>query len=260
MDEFFTALSFCGLYAHGTHVAGIMAQGNPYVRLLGARITFDYHSLPAPVTKEIALRHADSYARTVKYFQDHGVRLANMSWGWSFREVEHSLEVNGIGDSAEQRQEMTEEIFGILDQGLHAAIASAPEILFVVAAGNSDSDVAFDRNIPTAYELPNLLVVGAVDQAGERTSFTSMGENVIVYANGFEVESYVPGGDRIAMSGTSMSSPHAANLAAKLLAIRPELTPQDVITLIEKGADKLEENSALLLMNPKATVALVEAM
>jgi subtilisin family serine protease len=87
-----------------------------------------------------------------------------------------------------------------------------------------------------------------------------MGENVVVYANGFEVESYVPGGERIAMSGTSMSSPHAANLAAKLLAIHPELSPQEVIALIEKGADRLEEDSALLLMNPKATVALVEAM
>ena len=34
--------------------------------------------------------------------------------------------------------------------------------LGAIAAGNDDSDVAFDRTIPSAYDLPNILVVGAV--------------------------------------------------------------------------------------------------
>ena len=63
-----------------------------------------------------------------------------MSWGWTFREVEQSLEVNNIGKDAEERQKMTEEIFGILDEGLRSAMASRPEILFVTSAGNDDSD------------------------------------------------------------------------------------------------------------------------
>ena len=52
-----------------------------------------------------------------------------------------------------------------------------------------------------------LRVVGAVDQAGDPTDFTSGGRNVKVYANGFQVESYVPGGGTMKMSGTSMASP-----------------------------------------------------
>lgn len=256
---FLTSLGFTSLYMHGTHVAGISTEGNPYAEVLCVRISFDYHAQPAPILLESARAYARAYAETVEYFQAAGVRVVNMSWGWTFSEVEASLEANGIGESAEERKTMTEEIFGTLDEGLHAAMASAPEILFVIAAGNDDSDVAFDRNIPTAYELDNIMVVGAVDQAGERTSFTSMGKNVVVYANGFEVESYVPGGERMAASGTSMASPNALNLAAKLLAVNPDLRASDLISLIERGADQLEGQEGLKLLNPAASMALLEA-
>jgi subtilisin family serine protease len=259
VSEFLTALGFTALYMHGTHVAGIAVEGNPFAEILVARISFDYHSKPAPILLEAAKQHADSYARTVKYFQTAGVRVVNMSWGWTFNEVQSSLEANGIGETAEERQAMTEKIFGTLDRGLHDAMASAPEILFVIAAGNDDSDVAFDRTIPSAYELPNILVVGAVDQAGERTGFTSMGENVVVYANGFEVESYVPGGARQAANGTSMASPNAANLAAKLFTVDPELSTNEVISLIVQGADELEDGEGLKLLNPAQSMALLLA-
>jgi len=257
VNGFLTALGFTGLYAHGTHVAGIAVAGNPFARVLCARISFDYHPKPAPVGLAAARAHATSYAETVVYFKTAGVRVVNMSWGWTFDEIEAGLEANGIGESAEERKAMTEQIFGILDEGLRGAIASAPGILFVNAAGNDDNDVDFQRNIPSSYQLDNFLVVGAVDQAGGRTSFTSMGENVVVYANGFEVESYVPGGDIMAFSGTSMASPNALNLAAKLLAVKPGLQPREVIRLIEQGADELEGQAGLKLLNPRASLALL---
>jgi subtilisin family serine protease len=81
------------------------------------------------------------------------------------------------------------------------------------------------KHLPSAFRLPNLIAVGAVNQAGDETSFTSYDSTVVVDADGYEVESTVPGGGTLKGSGTSMASPNVANLAAKLLALHPSLDP-----------------------------------
>jgi subtilisin family serine protease len=257
VNGFVEDLSLYGNYMHGTHVAGIAIEGNPFARILIARNMFDYHMIPKPVTVEIAQRHAQSYRDTARYFQEHNVRVVNMSWGWTLKEIESGLEANAIGETVEERAKLASKILSILKEGLHDAIEGSPNILFISSAGNEDSDVEFDEVIPSSFELPNLLIVGAVDQAGEPTSFTSSGRNVVVYANGFEVESYVPGGERMKASGTSMSSPNVTNLAAKLIALKPALKPTNVIELIKKGADRKEGTFPYLLMNPKRSLELL---
>ncbi|UCE59936.1 MAG: S8 family serine peptidase [Phycisphaerales bacterium] len=256
---FIEDLSLAGGYAHGTHVAGIMAEGNPAIRLLIGRHSYDHHVIPVARTIEWGKRDAAKCRDTVDYFKKNGVRVVNMSWGEAQQHAEDSYEANGIGESAEERRELARKVFALQKDGLYQAINNAPDILFVCAAGNADNDVEFDEYIASSFELPNLLVVGAVDQAGEPTDFTSFGRTVQVYGNGFEVESYVPGGERIKMSGTSMASPNVANLAAKLIAMDPTLTPTKVIELIKSGSDKKEagENSFLLL-NPKKTVDMLQ--
>ena len=116
------------------------------------------------------------------------------AWGDDWIRIvgsEGSLEANGVGENAEERSAMAREMIGVLKDGLHQAMTDSPGILFVTAAGNDDNDVEFDVVIPSSFNLPNLMVVGALDQAGDVTSFTSGGENVRVYANGFQVDSFV---------------------------------------------------------------------
>ena len=256
-NAFFEELMMLALHMHGTHVAGIAVEGNPYARILTVRLTTDYHMIPKEPTMELSRRMARNYTEAIEYMKANGVRVVNMSWGGTVRGTESDLEANGVGETAEERARLAREMFDIEKAALFSAMKEAPGILFVNAAGNDNDNVSFEDYYPASFDLPNLLVVGAVDKAGDVTSFTSFGPTVDVYANGYEVESYLPGGERLAASGTSASSPNVANLAAKLLAVEPSLSPVDVISLIENGADLNSEG--LPLMNPKRSIELLKA-
>ena len=130
----------------------------------------------------------------------------------------------------------------------------------MTSAGNVNNDVAFEEFYPSSYDYPNIMSVGAVDQAGEETSFTSFGK-VDCYANGFEVMSYVPGGHEMKMSGTSLSSPQVMNLAGKLLALKPDLTVAQLRQLILDGCDGKEAGDRMaMLVNPKRSLELLKEM
>jgi subtilisin family serine protease len=73
------------------------------------------------------------------------------------------------------------------------------------------------------------------------------------------VESYIPGGDRLKMSGTSMASPNVANLAAKILVVNPKLNPPQVIDVIRKTAEKTADGRRNLI-DPKKAVALAQSL
>ena len=248
-----------GIWSHGTHVAGIALRGNPAARLLVAREGTDEFKIPRhPPTLDEASRQAQAMRETIDYFRQHGVRVVNMSWGIGANFFEGDLTDNNVGRTAEERRRLARQIFDIEANALRDAMAGAPDILFAVAAGNFDSDNKFREFVPAAFDLPNMITVAAVDRAGDEAKFTSYGK-VDVYANGFAVRSVVPGGYEILMSGTSMATPQVANLAAKLLALKPELTVAELRRAIIETADEknIGPQKRIKLLDPKAALELI---
>ena len=244
------------MYSHGTHLAGIVIAANPAAKITVSRVTFDYKSVPTPLFEEDARKYAEDFQKTVDYFKSEGVRVACMSWGMQAIEFEKAYEQNGIGADQKERAAMAKRVFDILMDGMTKAMKSDPDILFLIAAGNSDNSVDFDTDMPGSINLPNVMTVGAVDYAGDETNFTAYGKSVDIYANGFMVPSKVPGGETLELSGTSMAGPQVGNLAGKLLAVDPNLMTVEVVDLIMRGASP-KNGGKVLLINPKESLRLL---
>jgi subtilisin family serine protease len=201
-------------------------------------------------------KEAQATQAYIDFMRKHGVRVVNMSFGGSVGDLESVLEQCGFGKTPDERKAIAREYFEIGRKALEMAMLSAPEILFVAAGGNSNDDASFTESIPAAISAPNLLSVGAVDKAGDEASFTSYGPTIVVHANGYQVDSVIPGGEKVAASGTSMAAPQVTNLAAKLLAVNPKLTPVQLIAIIRDTAEKTSDGRRTLIHPAKALAAV----
>lgn len=246
-------------YWHGTAVANMATAGNSAARILSARFMWDPDAAgtPADVFDEAwATRHAAEIVDVVAYLKQHGVRVANSSWSLTTEEIVDNLRRSGVGKDEVERQHLASARMATIRAAMQTAFAGAPDILFVMAAGNEDNDAAFHESLPGTIDLPNVLTVGAVDQAGAAATFTSFGKHVTLYAKGVELEALVPGGARIVANGTSFAAPQVTNLAAKLLAVNPQLSTGEVVALIREGATTGDDQH-LRLINPKRSLQLL---
>jgi subtilisin family serine protease len=264
VNTMFERLSFFGNMAHGTHVAGIAIKGNPAARLVVFRFNDGLsRELHFPPSTDWAHQMAANFKRIGQFCAEHKVRVVNLSWGDDPQEFEEWLARTKGNQTGDERKQEALELFSIWKQAIIDAMNTAPDTLFVTAAGNSDSDAGFLEDVPPSLELPNLITVGATNQAGDATSFTSYGKTVVVYASGYHVESFIPGGKKVKFSGTSMAAPQVTNLAAKLFATDPSLSTKKAKELIIAGSTPstdgkrqlIDEKRPLQLIKRKATAA-----
>lgn len=146
-----------------------------------------------------------------------------------------------------------------------SVFGSAPEVLFVVAAGNDSADLDAHRTLPAEYstEFANVITVAATNPQGVLADFSNYNaKSVNIGAWGTAVPSLAPADMTVVMSGTSMASPLVAGVATHLREVNPALTAAEVRKIIEETgtpvASLAGKVSSGKLIDPTAAVSAAE--
>jgi subtilisin family serine protease len=252
-DKFYGNNDVMGTDAsHGTHVSGIIGASRS--NNVGIKGVADYVSIMPIRAVPDGDEHDKDIANAIRYAVDNGAWVINMSFGKSF-----SPEKNWVDEAVKY--------------------AESKGVLLVHAAGNDAKNVDIQDNFPsrnydndTTKPFSNWITVGA---SGARLKelaapFSNYGKREVdVFAPGVRIYSTVPGGNTYAeMDGTSMASPIVAGLGALMLSYYPELSPQQVISIIKTSTLKIAdkniskpgtEDEEVSLMELSSTGGLVNA-
>ncbi len=119
---------------------------------------------------------------------------------------------------------------GGYNPALRDVIARANDagILFVAAAGNSNSNNDVTANYPSNYEVANVVAVAAIAANGTKATFSSYGATMVdLAAPGVGITSTVPGNSYASYNGTSMATPHVSGVAALMYSKVPQYSPEE---------------------------------
>ncbi len=195
-------------HGHGTHVAGTAAAvGDNALGVLG--VAWNARVMAVKGLNDDGNGFSSLLAEGIVYAAENGADVINNSWG-------------GFG--------LAEEIYEAIE------VADALGAVVVAAAGNDGREIAGLLWLPAAHPLA--LTVGAFDPDGALASFSNYGPHQSVTAPGVDVLSLGSRSTYVRFSGTSMATPHAAGLAAVVLAADPQLTPAEVRWRLELGAEQ----------------------
>jgi subtilisin family serine protease len=224
---------------HGTIVAGVIAaQPDNAVGIAG--LAPSARLLIAKVVQDDGSIDVEAEAAAIRWVVDRGARVLNMSLG-------------GVRDPRRPDRDTfsTEEAEAV-------AYAVRRGVLVVASVGNADQSPEEPwpyASYPAA--LPHVLGVSAVDRMGRSPSFSNRDRLFNdVAAPGVDILSLFPraltakrascvdqGTTMCATAGwrrpegTSFAAPLVAGVAANLLALRPELRPEQVAAFIQRTAN-----------------------
>lgn len=167
---------------HGTHCAGSVSALDNGVGVVG--VAPDVELCSVKVLAGDGSGYDSDIAAGIEWCVENDVDVINLSLGGS-----------------EEAQVLEDALSYAYERG----------VLTIGAAGNTGGQVDY----PAAYD--ECIAVGATDDRDEVPSWSSHGDGIELVAPGEDVLSTKPGDEYEYLSGTSMSTPHVAAVAAQLM-------------------------------------------
>ncbi|WP_165250731.1 S8 family peptidase [Paludisphaera soli] len=190
-------------YGHGTHVAGVIgASANDGQGIVGVD-----RAARLMILKVLDARGGgtpEAAAAALVFAADNGARVVNASWATD-----------------------------VYSQALYDAVAYADArgVVIVTAAGNEAADTDARPVYPAAFDLPNVLVVTAIDASGNLADFANYGARTVdVAAPGVGIYSTYSSRSRYAtLSGTSMAVPFVTGVVSLVAGLHPDWSASRIV-------------------------------
>ncbi len=211
------------VYDHGTHVAGIIGAETDNggvagvcwdVELISLRV--DRASQPGDIPGRPYLDGV-ALVSAVQYASEIGIDILNFSGGyytWSTAMISMAAQIENFDG------------------------------LFVCSAGNDDKNTDIELFYPSSNRFGNLISVGASTNDDRKANFSNYGVSTVdIFAPGVGIHSTVFNNVHEYLDGTSMSAPIVAGVAALLLSIHPELSPEELKAIIMSSVDVIYDDN-----------------
>ncbi len=216
---------------HGTHVAGIIAANGfqmpegvcPSCKIMPVRVLASMKN----GAKVVGAGIVDNINAGIKWAVDNGADVINMSLG-----------IKNTGGGLPHQDVIN--------------YALSKNVTIVAASGNDGTD---EKYYPGA--LPGVIAVGATDNFGAVTKFTSFGASITVVAPGLNIYSSYTNNTYAYASGTSQASPFVCGaiglLKSYALKQGKKLTNDSLQYILKHSSDKIDNK----LRNQRAGYGLV---
>ncbi|MCT4642906.1 MAG: S8 family serine peptidase [Bacteriovoracaceae bacterium] len=253
-----------GNFVHGTHVAGITAEGNDTAKILSVKLIPTEVKLPGQskladfsLVKEkgrmkllkkalvaLAATQIAQLEEIAHYVGSHGADIANGSFGTGFKQAkmitDNIFKIFFFRKPNQQESDSTAKFFlnSLVKEGKKMA-AAAPNTLFVFAAGNDGSNNDEYPTSPTNIQADNVISVAATYKYNYLAPFSNYGKKMVdIAAPGMLIHSQIPGDEYLRVSGTSQAAPYVAKVAAMIKDANKDLTPKQIKDILTGTVDK----------------------
>jgi hypothetical protein len=250
-----------GNFVHGTHVAGISIRDSknqamgiklipteikPFFQGLKGNVkatAVDRWSLMEKAFDALAGQQMQLLADIGRFVDSHKVDIANGSFGTGFNQAKMitdvAFRVFFFKKPSEEESNRAARLFinSLLKAG-NSFVGSAPQTLFVFAAGNDGLSNDDFGTSPANIKADNVITVGATYKNQFFAPFSNYGTKMVdIAAPGMLIDSAIPGNDYLKVSGTSQAAPFVANVAAKIKDANSKLSPLEIKKILMGTVD-----------------------